>query len=32
MTYSAIEIERDGAILLLRLNRPDRLNAYNRER
>ncbi|HEX4249358.1 MAG TPA: crotonase/enoyl-CoA hydratase family protein [Pseudonocardia sp.] len=29
MTYSAIETERDGSVLLVRLNRPERLNAYN---
>ncbi|WP_037067674.1 crotonase/enoyl-CoA hydratase family protein [Pseudonocardia acaciae] len=28
MTYSTVETERDGSILLVRLNRPDRLNAY----
>jgi enoyl-CoA hydratase/carnithine racemase len=29
VTYSVIETERDGSVLLVRLNRPDRLNAYN---
>jgi enoyl-CoA hydratase/carnithine racemase len=29
VTYSTIETERDGSVLLVRLNRPDRLNAYN---
>lgn len=28
MTYSAIDIERDGPVLLVRLNRPDRMNAF----
>lgn len=29
MAYSLIETERDGSVLLVRLNRPDRLNAFN---
>jgi enoyl-CoA hydratase/carnithine racemase len=29
VTYSTIETERDRSVLLVRLNRPDRLNAYN---
>jgi enoyl-CoA hydratase/carnithine racemase len=29
VTYSVIETERDGSVLLVRLNRPERLNAYN---
>ena len=28
MTYSLIETERDGSVLVVRLNRPDRLNAF----
>jgi enoyl-CoA hydratase/carnithine racemase len=28
VTYSTIETERDGSVLVVRLNRPDRLNAY----
>lgn len=28
MTYSTIKTERDGAVLVVRLNRPDRLNAF----
>ncbi|GAA5169946.1 enoyl-CoA hydratase-related protein [Pseudonocardia eucalypti] len=28
MSYETIETERDGAVLIIRLNRPDRLNAY----
>jgi len=29
VAYSLIETERDGSVLLVRLNRPDRLNAFN---
>lgn len=29
MTYTTIETQRHGGVLLVRLNRPDRLNAYN---
>jgi len=31
VTYSVIETERDGSVLLVRLNRPARLNAYNQQ-
>lgn len=30
MTYSQIELEPDGAVLLIRLNRAERLNAFTR--
>lgn len=29
VTYQAIEVERDGAIAIMRLNRPDQLNAWD---
>jgi enoyl-CoA hydratase/carnithine racemase len=29
VTYTTIETQRHGGVLLVRLNRPDRLNAYN---
>ena len=29
VTYEAIEIERDGAVAIMRLNRPDQLNAWD---
>jgi enoyl-CoA hydratase/carnithine racemase len=29
VTYEAIEVERDGAIAIVRLNRPDQLNAWD---